>query len=58
VVLDRQGLSPAGPIWQGKSQESKEAWLASQFFGIDHDDPWGHPLGLNGLGSAVSAFGE
>ena len=43
---------------QGKSQESKEAWLASHIFGIDHDDPWGRHHGLNGLGPAVPAFGR
>ena len=43
---------------QGQFKESKEAWLASHNFGIDHDDPWGRPFGLNGLGSAVPAVGE
>ena len=30
----------------GKSQQSKEAWLASHNFGIDHDGPWGRLDGL------------
>jgi hypothetical protein len=58
IAHDRFDLSPARPIWQGKSQESKEAWLASHIFGIDHDDPWGRHHGLNGLGSAVPAVSK
>ncbi len=38
----------------GKSQKSKEAWLASQNVRIDHDDPWGRRDGLNGLGPAIT----
>ena len=38
----------------GKSQKSKEAWLASQNVRIDHDDPWGRRDGLNGLGTAIT----
>jgi hypothetical protein len=32
---------------QGKSQESKEAWLASPNTSTDHSDPWGRLDGLN-----------
>ena len=42
----------------GKSQESKEAWLASHNIGIDHGDPWGRLDGLDGLGPAVAALGR
>ena len=57
VVLDHSP-SPGWPIRQGKSQVSKEAWLASHNFGIDHDDPRGRHRGLDGLGPAVLAVGR
>ena len=42
----------------GRSQESKEAWLAAHYFGIDHGGPWGRLDGLNGPGPAVTPSGR
>ncbi len=45
-------------VVKASQKESKEAWLASHNFGMDHGGSWGRFDGLMGLGAAINFRGR